>query len=97
MSKENQYYCYILASARNGTLYTGVTNDLIRRVHEHKTDLVEGFTKRYKVHQLVWYEVHGDIQAAIYREKCIKEWKRKWKLELIESVNPKWEDLYSQL
>ena len=85
---------YILASKRNGTLYIGVTSDLVKRVWEHKNNMVEGFTKRYGVHQLVWYEVHEGMEFAIEREKQLKEWKRKWKLELIESINPSWEDLY---
>jgi putative endonuclease len=85
---------YILASKRNGTLYIGATSDLIKRVWEHKNGMVEGFTKRYSVHRLVWYEMHESIESAITREKRIKEWKRTWKLELIESANPEWEDLY---
>ncbi len=75
---------YILSSRRNGTLYVGVTSGLIKRVWEHKNDLVEGFTKRYAVHDLVWYEVHEIMESAIGREKAIKEWKRNWKLEMIE-------------
>ena len=85
---------YILASKRNGTLYIGVTSDLIKRIWEHKNNMVKGFTKRYNVHRLVWYELHGDMESAIMREKRLKNWKRKWKLELIESNNPKWLDLY---
>jgi len=85
---------YILASKKNGTLYTGVTNDLVRRVYEHKHNLIEGFTKKYNVHRLVYFETTEDINAAIHREKCIKRWKRAWKIELIEKNNPKWEDLY---
>ena len=88
---------YILASKRNGTLYVGVTSDLVKRVWEHKSNLVSGFTKRYKVHQLVWYEVHHTMDSAILREKRIKEWKRKWKLELIEKSNHTWEDLYKKI
>jgi putative endonuclease len=88
---------YILASKRNGTLYIGVTSGLVKRVWEHKQDLVEGFTKRYGVHTLVWYEVHEEMHAAIAREKAIKEWKRGWKLKLIEQVNPDWRDLYGDL
>ena len=83
---------YILASARNGTLYTGVTSDLLKRVWEHKSDLVEGFTKRYGVHVLVWFELHEDMLSAIRREKTIKGWKRRWKIELIETMNPEWRD-----
>jgi putative endonuclease len=85
---------YILAIKRNGTLYVGVTSDLIKRIWEHKNNQVEGFTKRYGVHQLVWYELHESMGAAIEREKGLKEWKRKWKLELVESTNPNWKDLY---
>ncbi|MDX1915102.1 MAG: GIY-YIG nuclease family protein [Methylophilus sp.] len=88
---------YILASKRNGTLYVGVTSDLIRRVWQHKSDLVKGFSNRYKVHDLVWYEVHGNIESAILREKQIKEWKRQWKLDLIEKMNPYWNDLYPSI
>ena len=91
------YYVYILANKRNGTLYIGVTNDLIRRVYEHKNNLVEGFTKRYFVHRLVYYEETGDINGAIKREKQLKKWNRKWKLELIEKKNPNWKDLYETL
>ena len=83
-----------MASKRNGTLYIGVTSDMAKRVWEHKNDLVEGFTKRYHVHSLVWYELHESMESAIKREKSMKEWKRVWKLELIESVNPDWDDLY---
>ena len=85
---------YILASKRNGTLYIGVTSNLVKRIWEHKNDMVEGFTKRYNVHQLVWYELHDSMESAIIREKRLKSWKRKWKLELIEGKNPKWIDLY---
>ena len=88
---------YILASQRNGTLYIGVTSDLIRRVWEHKQDFVEGFTKQYGVHDLVWYEKHEEMLAAISREKILKEWKRAWKLELIEKMNREWKDLYESL
>jgi putative endonuclease len=92
-----QYYVYILASRRNGTLYIGVTNDLVRRVWEHKNDLIDGFTKRYGVHILVWYEVADTALAAITREKQLKKWYRGWKLELIEGMNPEWRDLYSDI
>ena len=85
---------YILASKRNGTLYVGVTSDLVKRIWEHKNNMVEGFTKRYMVKQLVWYELHESMESAIMREKRIKDWKRSWKLELIESKNPDWLDLY---
>ena len=81
---------YILASKRNGTLYTGVTSDLAKRVYEHKNDLIDGFTKRYQVHHLVWYELHENMESAILREKRIKVWKRNWKLNLIDvSANKK--------
>ncbi len=79
---------YILASKRNGTLYVGVTSDLVKRIWEHRNNIVEGFTKRYAVHHLVWYELHESMESAIQREKRLKEWKRLWKLELIESTNP---------
>lgn len=92
-----QFYVYILCSERNGTLYTGVTSDLIKRVYQHKNDLVDGFTKHYGVHDLAWYEVHASADAAITREKQIKKWNRQWKLELIELNNPEWRDLYSDL
>ncbi|HWR81892.1 MAG TPA: GIY-YIG nuclease family protein [Candidatus Deferrimicrobium sp.] len=95
MSKKG--YVYILASKRNGTLYVGVTSDLVRRVHEHKHDISDGFTKKYQVHHLVYFEDHDDIRYAIEREKQLKRWKRKWKLELIEQVNPGWEDLYDKI
>ena len=85
---------YILASKRNGTLYIGVTSDLVKRVWEHKNNVVDGFTKRYSVHQLVWYELHENMDSAINREKQLKEWKRQWKLRLIEDTNPNWQDLY---
>ncbi len=93
----NQYYVYIMASQMNGTLYIGVTKDLIRRVYEHKNNLVEGFTKEYSVHLLVYYEIHNDINNAIQREKRLKKWNRAWKIELIEKENPEWKDLYSGL
>jgi len=88
---------YILASERNGTLYTGVTSDLIRRIWEHKNNLVEGFTKRYGIHDLVWFELHENMNSAIEREKNIKEWKRAWKIKLIEDNNPDWKDLYDDI
>jgi putative endonuclease len=97
MPIERQPCVYILASKRNGTLYTGVTSHVVKRVWEHKSDLVEGFTKRYGVHSLVWYEVHETMESAITREKQIKEWKRRWKLELIEKSNPEWRDLYEDI
>jgi putative endonuclease len=93
----NSYYVYILASKRNGTLYVGVTNDLIRRVAEHKSGQSGGFTKRYKVNQLVFYQDTNDVIAAITREKQFKKWKRAWKLKLIEESNPEWRDLYPDI
>jgi putative endonuclease len=93
---DQDYSVYILASRRNGTLYIGSTNDLVKRVYEHKHDLVEGFTKKYKVHNLVYYETGGDYDGALYREKQLKEWQRKWKIELIEKNNPEWRDLYPE-
>ena len=89
------YYVYILASKRNGTLYIGVTSDLKKRVFEHKNNIVEGFTKKYKVHNLVYYEQTKDIKSAIEREKRLKKWKRIWKLSLIKKDNPDWKDLYN--
>ena len=87
------YYVYILASDRNATLYIGVTNDLQKRVPEHKTGTTGGFTDKYKVHKLVYYESTSDIESAIRREKQLKEWRRQWKMTLIESKNPEWKDL----
>ena len=87
------YYVYILASRRNGTLHVGVTNDLVRRIYEHKSDLVDGFTKRYRVHLLVYHESTGDVTSAIQREKQIKKWNRAWKIDLIERENLRWDDL----
>jgi putative endonuclease len=92
-----QFYVYILSSKRNGTLYTGVTSNLVKRIYEHKNDLVEGFTKKYHVHCLVWYELHESAESAITREKQIKKWKRGWKLRLIEQKNPDWDDLYESI
>jgi putative endonuclease len=91
------FYVYIMASRKNGTLYCGVTRDLVRRVWEHKNDVVKGFTHRYRVHTLVWYESTPYLQAVIQREKQIKKWYRSWKLELIEKTNPQWKDLYFEL
>jgi len=94
---KNHYYTYIMASQRNGTLYIGVTSDLIKRVYEHKNDLVDGFTNKYQIHHLVYFEQHEDVTAAIHREKRLKEWQRKWKLALIEISNPQWTDLYDEI
>jgi putative endonuclease len=85
---------YILASKRHGTLYIGVTNELVRRVYEHKPDFVEGFTKKYGVHTLIYYEQCESIESAIQREKQLKAWRRNWKIRLIEEANPDWKDLY---
>jgi putative endonuclease len=88
---------YLLANRRNGTLYVGVTSDLIKRIWEHRNHVVAGFTQKYGVDKLVWYEPHGSMESAIQREKTIKEWKRAWKLNLIERTNPEWVDLYETL
>lgn len=88
---------YILASKRNGTLYTGVSSNLVQRIWQHKNDQLDGFTKQHQVHSLVWYEQHEAMESAIVREKQIKEWKRQWKLELIEKFNPYWNDLYNAI
>jgi putative endonuclease len=90
-------YLYILASRRNGTLYVGVTSDLVKRIGEHRQKLVEGFTKKYEVTDLVYYEAFEEIRDAIVRERQVKEWKRKWKTDLIQSVNPYWRDLYEDI
>ena len=94
---ETSGYVYILASSVAGTLYVGVTSDLIKRFGEHKNEIYPGFTQRYKVHNLVYYEEFGSIERAIEREKELKKWKRAWKITLIEKANPKWEDLYPRL
>ena len=86
-----------MASKPNGTLYVGVTNDLARRVHEHRIGAVDGFTKKHNVKRLVWYETHGDVEVAIRREKTIKRWPRRYKLNVIEQMNPDWDDLYETL
>jgi putative endonuclease len=88
---------YILASARNGTLYVGVTSSLRHRVYQHREGLIAGFTKRYNVKQLAWFELHADMPSAIAREKAIKEWKRAWKIDLIEHSNQFWRDLYDDI
>jgi putative endonuclease len=94
---EARSWVYILASERNGTLYTGVTTNLLRRVWEHRQGLIPGFTKTYNVKSLVWFETHGDVRQAITREKSIKRWRRIWKLALIVADNPQWRDLYEEL
>jgi len=93
----NSYYVYILASKKNGTLYIGVTNDLQRRIYEHKQDLIKGFTSKYKVYILVYFEVTTDVKSALEREKQLKKWNRQWKIDLIEKMNNDWKDLYSKL
>ncbi len=92
---KKQYYVYILASKRNGTLYIGVTSDLAKRVFQHRNDFVGGFSQKYQVHQPVYYETTDDVNAAITREKQLKKWERAWKIRLIEERNPGWEDLYT--
>jgi putative endonuclease len=96
MPRDRNPCVYILASKRNGTLYTGVTSDLAGRVSLHKQDLIEGFTKKYRVHLLVYYETHPTMDDAIRREKQIKEWRRRWKIRMIESMNPEWIDLFDE-
>jgi putative endonuclease len=91
------YFVYIMASQKNGTLYIGVSSNLKKRVYEHKNDLIDGFTKKYQIHKLVYFESTSDINAAIAREKQLKAWKRHWKIDLIEEENPDWEDLYDDL
>ena len=95
--REKYYYVYILASKPYGTLYTGVSSNLLGRTWQHKNDLVESYTKRYRVHRLVWYEQTESIESAINREKQIKKWRRRWKLDLIEKMNPDWKDLYGEI
>ncbi len=97
MLEERQYFVYIMASKRNGTLYIGVTNNLIRRILERKQDLNNGFTKEHRVHRLVWYDVTNDIGSAIEAEKRMKGWKREWKIRLVEDNNPEWNDLYEEV
>lgn len=94
---EKASYVYILASGRYGTIYTGVTSNLVRRVREHRESLVDGYTKTYGVKQLVWFEPHADIYAAITREKQIKKWRREWKIDLIQKTNPLWRDLFDDI
>jgi putative endonuclease len=97
ISRTNLFYVYLLASRKQGTLYLGVTKDLVRRVYQHKGKLLPGFTSRYDVRRLVWFEVYDDPTNAIEREKKIKKWRRSWKVELIEKDNPDWKDLYEQV
>lgn len=97
ISEPNRYYIYILASQRNGTLYIGVSNNLRRRIFEHKNKIIQGFTAKYNVDKLVYWEVYASPGQAIYREKCLKEWSRKDKIGLIQKDNPTWLDLYDNL
>lgn len=91
------YYVYIMASRKHGTLYVGVTNDLIRRAYEHRTDAVKGFTSRYHIHLLVWFECYDDPLTAIGRERGLKKWRHDWKVNLVEKTNPEWVDLFESL
>lgn len=91
-----QYYVYIMASNKNGTLYIGVTSDLVKRIYEHKNNLAKGFTQKYNVHKLVYLETCDNIEVAINREKQLKVWKRSWKIDLVEKNNPTWKDLYQE-
>lgn len=91
------YYLYILSNKKNGVLYIGVTNNIIKRIHEHKEKLVESFSKKYNCNKLVYYEVFSDIKEAILREKRMKKWKREWKVNLINKLNPEWKDLYQSI
>jgi putative endonuclease len=93
----NVYFVYIIASKRNRTLYVGVTNNRIRRVYKHRNDIIQGFTKKYSLHRLVYYEQTNDIYSAIQREKSLKKWNRKWKIKLSEKFNPNWDDLYDEV
>ena len=92
-----QYYVYILANRKNGTLYTGMTNDLVRRTFEHKQRLANGFTKKHGVKNLVYFEAHEDVRQALQRERNLKRWRRAWKIDLIERQNPNWQDLYDTI
>ncbi len=91
------YYVYIMANQPNGSIYIGMTNNLIKRVYEHKNDLIDGFSKKYKTHDLVYYEIFNDAYSAISRERQLKKWNRQWKINLIETENPNWKDLYPEL
>ena len=91
------FFVYMLASRRNGTLYIGMTDNLARRIHEHQTEADAGFTRKYGVKTLVWYELHESRETAFSRERQLKKWKRSWKLQLIESLNPSWRDLIDEL
>ena len=95
MSK--QYYVYLITNKRYGTLYVGVTNDLVRRIYEYREGAVQGFSKQHGLGRLVWFEAHDDVLAAIEREKVIKRWRRDWKMNLIQAMNPNWDDLYESI
>ena len=97
MARERRPCVYMLAGRRNGTLYIGVTSNLVQRVWQHRDGAVPGFTRRYHVHDLVWFEMHESMESAIRREKALKEWWRTWKLDLIERANPDWRDLYPDI
>jgi len=94
---EKHYYVYIMANKRNGTIYTGVTNNLIRRVDEHRNDAFPGFAKRYQTHMLVYFEETSNIDSALNHEKRVKKWTRRWKIELIQATNPEWKDLWEEI
>jgi putative endonuclease len=91
------YYVYILASRRDGAIYVGITNDIVRRTYEHRTKTIQGFTSKYNITRLVWFEIYDDPISAISREKELKKWKRSWKVQLIEVKNPQWDDLYESI
>jgi putative endonuclease len=91
------YYVYLITNKPYGTLYTGVTNNLVRRIYEHRNGLAEGFSKQHELDRLIWYEVHQDIIPAIKREKSIKKWRRDWKINLVQKVNANWDDLYDSI
>lgn len=97
MAENKQPCVYILASQRNGTLYIGVTSDLVKRVWQHRSDFVDGFTSKYAVHDLVYFELHEDMPGALTREKQLKKWRREWKVRLIEARNPDWRDLWTEI
>jgi putative endonuclease len=91
------YYVYILASRKDGAIYVGITNDIVRRIYEHRTKVIQGFTSKYNITRLVWFEIYDDPISAISREKELKKWKRVWKVQLIEAQNPQWNDLYESI
>ena len=97
MTWNSNYYVYMMTNSNNKVLYIGVTNNLKRRVYQHKNGEIDGFTKKYNVHKLVYFEHFTNIEHAIKREKQLKKWKRQWKNELVESKNPKWADLYNEI